>query len=523
MGDFTLEASLDLSNELKPGDPVMVNLQIAGKGNLDTLAAPRLDAPDSHWKTYPPSRTEKEGSRRSNQGVVEFTQILRPLVAIKEVPPFTLSFFNPKTAAYEVLTSSPIPLNLSPLTSESSGIPQAGLVPVAEMKDILGLIEPKPFTPASTFRIGLWWQILPAIVVALLGFLLIKRQLPRLKKDESRKQEIQNDLQELTKNKEAHAFLRAANNLADRHEVKEDEFIQGLREERDQRCFQPDEADSELSSSRRKEILTGLRERLTQLALIAATLFIFLPHSAEAGPDKAQAAWSEGNYQEALDAYQLLVKEKATPDLLYNMGDCYYRLNQPGKAALYFRRALKLDPEHPEALQNLAFIENKMGAISDPLSNAPTWLKQMGVTRDKINPAWTRKLTLPILRNLFLAAIWLSVIALLLRLVFTSRASRKLSQLGLIAFPTLALIFGIIYLYHPGDPLAEASDADAVITASKDAPVRTEASSGGSEILIAKPSTPCLVRTVRGDWTYIELLNFERTRGWIQSSSLEKI
>lgn len=505
VGDFTLSASLDITTELKPGDPVIVDLEVKGKGNLDTLAAPVIDTPESNWKLYPSSRNEKEGSRRSNQGSVSFSQILRPLVPIKEVPPFTLAFFNPETSQYETLRTEPIPLNLAPASGTSDGVPQAGLIPIAEMQDILGLIEPQGFKARKPFQIGLWWQILPALIVLALAGLIIQRQLPNLRKSDPNKDRIQKELTELSTITDSDAFLRSAAHLAESNECADHDFLKELLEERDHRCFQPDSAKAELTKSQKSEILAKLRELLCQLVLFLGLFIAWSPSSAEAFHAEAQAAWEEGNYQEALDAYELALTDQATPDLLYNIGSCHYRLDEPGLAALFYRRALALNPRHPEARQNLAFLERKMGAIPPLASDYPQW---------------AQKLSLATLTAILLLLMWLFLIALLARFARPSSRVQRLSTLGLIFTAITALIFIIVRFFHPGDE-ESLPTPNAVLTHNVATEVRTEPSAGGSVILNASPSTACRILTNRGNWSYIELPN--ETRGWIASEVLERI
>ena len=506
VGDFTLESALDVSTELKPGDPVIVDLTVAGQGNLDILPPPVIDAPESNWKLYPTSRNKKEGSRRTNQGSVSFSQILRPLVPIKEIPSFTLTFFNPTTSKYETLRSEPIPLNLAPAsTSLGNGSPQAGLVPIAEMQDILGLIEPQSFSARTPFKIGPWWQIPFLLTVLALLALIIKRQLPNLRKKDPTKERIQLDLQKLEQHKEPATFLRAAAQLAESNDCPKDEFLTKLLTQRDQSCFQPGEPQAELTRNRRKEILTGLRERLQILLIFFALFTAFQPSEARAFHQQAQEAWDEGNYQEALDAYQLSLQEKPTPDLLYNIGNCHYRLDNPGTAALYYRRALALDSRHPEARQNLDFLERKMGAIPE---------------FDSTQPIWAQRLSLPLLHGLLLLLLWLFLIALLIRFVRPSSRVQKSSTIGLIATVVFALLLGMLRFFHPGQE-ERLNPPNSVLISKEATEVRTEPSAGGSVILNVSPSTACRIITTRGNWSYIELPN--QTRGWLESNALHRL
>ncbi|WP_200391812.1 tetratricopeptide repeat protein [Roseibacillus ishigakijimensis] len=503
VGAFTLETTLDQEGELKPGDPVMVNLAVSGEGNLDTLAAPELEAPEKNWKTYPPSR-KTDDTRRSNRGTVNFSQILRPLVPIEEVPSFTLSFFNPATTSYETLRSEPIPLTLSPLASGagSSAPPPAGLVPVPEMTDILGLIDPQPYRARSGPSLLPWWQVLPALVVVILLLLIVRRHLPRLRQEDPEKARLQAELEELRGKSDAREFLRAAANLAEREGEKGDDFVAELIAERDARCFQPGEKEPELPASRREDILAQLKKRLSQVILLPALLLLGTPHQAEAFHEEALRAWNEGDYEAALAAYELARKDQETPDLLFNIGNCHYRLGKPGKAGLFYHRALELDPKHPEARQNLAFLERKMGAISTLPDAAPGWPSRS------------------LLRTLLAASAWAFAIFLLLRFARPDAKSKRLSTLGQLGTGLALLTLALVLFFHPRKE-STAPPVNAVVVSSEASPVRSEPSAGGSIILKAGPSTACRVLAERGPWSYIELP--DHTRGWIISDGLESI
>lgn len=506
IGEFTLDSAINITTELKPGDPVMVKLEVAGRGNIDTLSAPILEAPESNWKVYPPSRNELEGDRRTNQGTAVFSQILRPMVPIKEVPPFVFTFFNPKSAQYETLRTRAIPLNLAPLASTASSGVEAGLVPIAEMTDILGLIEPRPFRTVKPFRVGPYWQLLPALLALALIGIIVKRELPRLRKKDPDKIELLQDLQALEAETDDTAFLRKAAHLAESRGLPQDAFLQDLLDERDANCFQARVEAKPVTGDRKRTIIRGLKERLSCLLLLLSLLLILQPPHAAASQEQAQQAWDEGKYQDALTTYELMLTERETPDLLYNLGSCYYRLGEPARAALRYHQALRLDPKHAEASQNLAFIERTLGAIPEPTSETPLW---------------ATRLTRPMLGTLLRAAVWLAVIGVLLRFAVQRHTlGRRASTTSLILAGILTFAVAIIWFFHPGNR-QEPFQPDAIIVSRGTTELRTEPSAGGSQILRANPSTTCKVLNERGGWSYVELPS--QTRGWIESSTLEKI
>ncbi|MBQ3710429.1 MAG: tetratricopeptide repeat protein [Bacteroidales bacterium] len=70
--------------------------------------------------------------------------------------------------------------------------------------------------------------------------------------------------------------------------------------------------------------------------------------------EEGNAAYNEGNYDQALTCYNSIVEagmESAT--LYYNMGNTYYKMKDYPHAILYYEKALKLDPGDEDIRTNL--------------------------------------------------------------------------------------------------------------------------------------------------------------------------
>ncbi|MCB0278747.1 MAG: tetratricopeptide repeat protein [Calditrichaeota bacterium] len=64
--------------------------------------------------------------------------------------------------------------------------------------------------------------------------------------------------------------------------------------------------------------------------------------------------YQNGNYKKALDYYtQIIENGDASPSLFFNMGNCYYKLNELGHAIQYYEKARQLSPLDEDIKANL--------------------------------------------------------------------------------------------------------------------------------------------------------------------------
>lgn len=100
------------------------------------------------------------------------------------------------------------------------------------------------------------------------------------------------------------------------------------------------------------------------LKTIATALIIaILPMAAHAGTlaEQGDSAYNKKNFTEALSLYrQALEKDGTSSKLYYNIGNTYYRLNDPGHAVINYERALNIDPSNEDARTNLEYVNSKI-------------------------------------------------------------------------------------------------------------------------------------------------------------------
>lgn len=76
---------------------------------------------------------------------------------------------------------------------------------------------------------------------------------------------------------------------------------------------------------------------------------------------KGNEAYANKEFAQAVEMYmQVIDQGYESFDLYYNLGNAYYKTNQVGPSILYYEKALKLDPSHPDAQFNLKLANLKV-------------------------------------------------------------------------------------------------------------------------------------------------------------------
>lgn len=100
---------------------------------------------------------------------------------------------------------------------------------------------------------------------------------------------------------------------------------------------------------------------MKRIALYILLILTALSINAKSLVDEADSAYIKKEYLNSIKLYEeVLAKEGISSDLLYNLGNAYYRAGKLGKAVLNYERALRLDAQNDEARNNLTFVKGKL-------------------------------------------------------------------------------------------------------------------------------------------------------------------
>lgn len=79
---------------------------------------------------------------------------------------------------------------------------------------------------------------------------------------------------------------------------------------------------------------------------------------AQSGFERGNDLYQKGKYDLAVKAYESVLKDnKESAELYFNLGNCYYKLQETAPAIYNYEKALVLDPSNKDALNNIKFAQ----------------------------------------------------------------------------------------------------------------------------------------------------------------------
>lgn len=525
VGNFSIHANSSQTH-LNANEPTEVILRIRGRGSLATLRAPELSG--DRWKIIDSTKITRGEERKSIQGSVTFRQLLRPVTTATatdplptSIPAYILSYFNPADQSYHTISTPPLPIQITSSTDPSKPdipTPEKQGAPPEEMRAILGFIN-RPITHTNNnLTLSPLWHIAPALVALLLIGLPIRKKIKAATTQHPDTIRQQKALNALAQEMDQHHFYRKAGHFIEqwllRNGSSQSDEIQNILTERDATCFKADDTTTPPIDPKRKKAILSLLKRCSKLTLTILIVLIQISHITQANSTQAndpqslaRDAWKTGQYQHAIQLYQQAYPEPLnTPaDILYNIGNCHHRLNQPGLAALAWRRALTVNPSHPQARQNLRFVELEQTAI---VPRYETWQPPLTLVSPRIYQA------------LFYTSLWLFALTILAIIILRPRGFKLTATIILIVItPVTATVGALAIHWYPDDHSFAPAEKQAIIL--KKTHFYHEAHRQETTPRTLPAASLIRIDAERGPWTHI--ISADGKNGWIQSNELQTI
>ena len=224
---------------------------------------------------------------------------------------------------------------------------------------------------------------------------------------------------------------------------------------------------------------------------------------------EADSAYTRGQYQEAIKGYEALLKQGASADLYYNLGNAYYRTENITRAVLNYERALLLSPSDRDIYFNLQLARSKTIDKITPEQEMffVTWYRSL-VNLASVD-GWARTALL---------ALALAIVLVLIYLFSERIWLRKVGFFGAMALIVLFVISNV-FAHQQKELLMNRSGA---IVISSAVTVKSTPAKQGTDLFILHEGTKVTITdSSMKDWKEIRLADGKE--GWIESDKIELI
>lgn len=220
----------------------------------------------------------------------------------------------------------------------------------------------------------------------------------------------------------------------------------------------------------------------------------------------AEKLFSNKKYTEASNIYNSILKARGESfEILYNLGNCYYKSNSIPSAILSYERALRINPGDRDARFNLKLCQNKIVDKIDPVG-VFLFSRIYDSAGDLFNSnVWA--IFSMIFFALFIAA---------LTGYFFSRISwlKKVSFYGGI----LSIILTILAVSYSAKKYNESTSHSQAILFTPTVTIKSSPDESGTDLFVLHEGTKVHILSEIGDWKEIGI--DDGNVGWIQSEHL---
>lgn len=220
------------------------------------------------------------------------------------------------------------------------------------------------------------------------------------------------------------------------------------------------------------------------------------------------AAYSQGQYEDALNAFREAEAGAEGFAVNFNLGNTYYKLNKIPESILHFERALKFDPANEDARYNLRLANER---IADRIESLPKtkfslWWDdfRFGVGPD--GWAWI--------------SAGFSIFASLLFFLFAFGKNPGLRRFGFFTGLICIVLLAVTISLSSSAEEFRYSHVSAVVFTDK-VDVKSEPRYESTDVFVLHAGARVNLLRSEGDWHHIEIAS--GNKGWIKGEDLREI
>ena len=560
VGHFSVSAQLN-KTETKANDPVSLRITVSGAGNLKLIKQPQVNLPKDFDKYEPKTTDKTKLTTNGTEGSITYDLLIVPRhQGHYEIPPVELTYFDTSANAYKTVKSEPLMLNVAKGSGPGSVSDFSGQQDLQELSRDIRHIKTGDVNQQGVgeffFGSVVYWISLALMAIVFISLFVIFRQraienanvtkrragkaskmaAKRLKKasrlmSDNKPGEFYDEVlralwgyvgDKLNIPVEQLSHDNISQRLSDRL-VGEETIAQfmGALDECEFERYAPGDPKGNMNKVYEKAMtaiveIEGTMKKKGVRGKMLLILFFFLspvsclmtPASA-ATKAEADSAYVRGQYQQAISDYESLLKQGASAELYYNLGNAYYRTENIPQAVLNYERALLLSPGDRDIRFNLQIARSKTFDKIVPESEMffVTWYRAM-VNMMSVD-GWARTA---------LFAMGLTIILLLVYLFADRLWLRKAGFFGGVALLILFVMSNLFAWQQKQDLI---NRKGAIIFAPSVTVKSTPAANGTDLFILHEGTKVVIIDGSMKDWKEIRLADGKE--GWIESKKIRII
>ena len=555
VGQYTISASLD-KTQVKANDPVKLRVVVNGAGNMKLLKQPIVKFPKD-FDSYDAKVTDN--TKLTTQGlegsiIYDFLAVPRHQGEF-EIPAIEYIYFDTRINAYKTVKTESFKLSVAKGDGTGTVATFNGQEDVKLLNSDIHYIKTGMTRQRGIndffFGSTTYWTIL---AVLLLGFIslfiifrrraienanVVKQRAGKANKVATKRLKKASRLMKEGKQGEFYdEVLRALwgyvgdklnmpveqlsrENISQQlsaHQISSETIQQfiGALDECEFARYAPGDATGNMN-----KVYESAMTAITQIAttmkksgrapfVVLVVLLLSVPMMAGAvTKTEADSTYAQEHYQKAAQQYEQLLKKGVSAELYYNLGNCYYRMDNITLAVLNYERALLLSPGDKDIRFNLQMARSKTIDKIVPESEMffVTWYRSL-VNLMSVD-AWARMALISLVAAIILALAYLFANPVWLR---------KLGFFGGLFF---VIIFLMSNLFAWQQKKAFVYRSGAIIMRSA-VNVKSTPSKNGTDLFILHEGTKVNITdaTMRG-WKKIRVADGKE--GWLETKEIEII
>jgi len=223
--------------------------------------------------------------------------------------------------------------------------------------------------------------------------------------------------------------------------------------------------------------------------------------------NRATTFYNEGEYEKASENYFKIIENgEHSAAVYYNIGNCYYKLNQIAPSIYYYEKALLLKPNDREIKNNLAYAQNMTLDAFEPLPETSLSKLYKNITGLLSFDQWSYA-------SVFF--VFLFILAYILFYYLRYSSHKRIAFIASITSLFIAVFCFILALVQFRDFEAEIP----AIVFSEELIVKSEPNNRSSQAFLLHEGTKVYVLDELDDWKKIELKDGKT--GWVPSNEIK--